>query len=44
MPFKKNYGYWTDNNLKLEDFQRIFTVEGLDQRIFEKVWEDLILA
>jgi len=24
MPYKDNYGYWTDNNLLLKDFKRTF--------------------
>lgn len=26
MPYKKNYGYWTDNLLKYNDFNRLFKI------------------
>lgn len=38
MPFKDNYGYWTDNNLLLADFYRHFLVSEINKEDFEKNW------
>lgn len=29
MPYKNNYGYWTDNNLKLNDFKTTFVTSEI---------------
>lgn len=42
MPYKDNYGYWTDNNLKLEDFERLFKIEYISKEEFEKKWDELL--
>jgi len=34
MPYKKNYGYWIDNNLKYSDFQRLFKIENIAKKYF----------
>jgi hypothetical protein len=39
MPFKDNYGYWTDNNLLLNDFKEHFVVSEISKDSFEKSWE-----
>ena len=39
MPFKDNYGYWTDNNLLLNDFKEHFTVFEISRESFEQNWE-----
>ncbi|MGC4041814.1 MAG: hypothetical protein QM710_13795 [Flavobacterium sp.] len=41
MPFKKNYGYWLDNNLLLPDFKEHFTVSEVTKETFEQHWEKL---
>ena len=41
MPFKKNYGYWTDNNLKYNDFVNSFNAEIIDKSEFETKWNEL---
>lgn len=41
MPFKDNYGYWTDNNLKLNDFIEKFRATEIEKREFEFNWENL---
>lgn len=41
MPYKKNYGYWTDNNLIYRDFVEIFYCEIIDKKIFEQNWAKL---
>lgn len=38
MPWNNNYGYWTDNNLKLEDFNNLFEITRLDYESFKLNW------
>lgn len=38
MPFRKNYGYWTDNNLQLEEFREDFEVSEIPKEVFEQQW------
>ena len=38
MPFNDNYGYWTDNNLKLEDFKSHFETSEIGRDTFENYW------
>lgn len=39
MPYKDNYGYWTDNHLLLHDFRKRFQVKEIDGKFFEEKWE-----
>ena len=39
MPYKNNYGFWTDNNLLLADFKEHFTVSEISKESFESNWE-----
>ena len=39
MPYKDNYGYWTDNNLLLNDFKEHFVVSEISKDSFEESWE-----
>jgi hypothetical protein len=39
MPFKNNYGYWTDNNLLLNDLRKHFVVSEISKESFEQRWE-----
>ncbi|MBK7855619.1 MAG: hypothetical protein IPJ79_12595 [Bacteroidetes bacterium] len=39
MPYKDNYGYWTDNNLLLHDFKEHFVVSEINKDSFEQSWE-----
>jgi hypothetical protein len=39
MPFKDNYGYWTDNNFKLNDFKEHFVVSEISRDSFEQNWD-----
>lgn len=41
MPYKNNSGYWTDNNLRLEDFEKNFEVRNIDKEYFETCWDKL---
>jgi hypothetical protein len=38
MPFKNNYGYWTDNNLLLADFKNHFKTSEISRDSFEIYW------
>lgn len=38
MPFKNNYGYWTDNNLLLNDFITRFNAAEISIETFERLW------
>ena len=38
MPWKDNYGYWTDNNFKLQDFKNCFKYSEIDNEYFESRW------
>jgi hypothetical protein len=39
MPYKNNYGYWTDNNLLLNDFKEKLHATELDKQFFEWKWD-----
>ncbi|MDY6024916.1 hypothetical protein [Bergeyella zoohelcum] len=41
MPYKKNYGYWTDNSLEYEDFTSSFMAVKIRQEEFEEKWEEI---
>jgi len=38
MPFKGNYGYWTDNILLLNDFKEQFETSEITKEAFEQQW------
>ena len=38
MPWEKNYGYWTDNNLVIENFRANFETINITREEFEKYW------
>lgn len=40
MPFKENYGYWTDNNLKSSDFIKVFQAIRITQKEFNERWDE----
>ena len=39
MPWQKNYGYWTDNNLTIENFRSHFNVIDISRKEFEGYWK-----
>lgn len=39
MPLKDNYGYWTDNNLLLNDFKEHFRTSEVSKEIFDWKWD-----
>ena len=38
MPWGRNYGYWTDNNLVIENFRTNFETINITKEEFEKYW------
>jgi hypothetical protein len=44
MPWGKNYGYWTDNNLVIEDFRSHFETTDIKRPEFEKHWKSFEAA
>lgn len=39
MPFKHNYGYWTDNNMRMDDFKKHFVLAEIGKESFEHYWD-----
>jgi len=39
MPFKRNYGYWTDSNVTLNEFKKSSDVSEISKDSFEEMWE-----
>lgn len=39
MPWKKNYGYWTDNDLTLKHFRSHFNSINITREEFERYWK-----
>ena|SRR5690606_10201220 len=39
MPYKSNYGYWTDNNLLLKNFKSTFKFTEISEKTFSDNWE-----
>jgi len=42
MPWEKNYGYWTDNNLVIENFKTNFETIYINKEEFEKYWNSFV--
>ena len=42
MPWEKNYGYWTDNNLVIENFRSHFKAIDITREEFEKYWSSFV--
>ncbi len=40
MPYNKDYGFWVDNNLTLNDFKIDFKVEEITRSVYENAWND----
>ncbi|WP_146130047.1 hypothetical protein [Aurantibacter aestuarii] len=38
MPYKKNYGFWTDSNLVFTDFKNEFDTSEITKDTFENYW------
>lgn len=38
MPYKNEYGYWLDTDMKFQDFESTFNIEKIDGLEFEKKW------
>ena len=39
MPYRENYGYWTDNELTYQDFIKRFSATPIEKILFEKKME-----
>ena len=39
MPWKNNYGFWTDSKLKYFDFKELFKFQKIDKNEFENNWK-----
>ncbi|WP_375418231.1 hypothetical protein [uncultured Hymenobacter sp.] len=39
MPWRDNYGYWTDNNLVLADFRNYFETSTISHELFQTCWD-----
>ena len=42
MPWEKNYGYWTDNNLVIGNFRSHFKTIDITRDEFEKYWSSFV--
>ena len=42
MPWEKNYGYWTDNNLVIGNFRSHFETIDITRQEFEKYWKSFV--
>ncbi len=42
MPWHKNYGYWIDNNLLLDDFKSQFKAVEITKEEFENHWQQFL--
>ena len=40
MPYERNYGYWTDNNLQEKDFKSHFETEEIAEMEFNRLWKE----
>jgi hypothetical protein len=41
MPFKNEYGYWLDTDMKFQDFEHRFNIEIIHASDFFKKWNEL---
>jgi hypothetical protein len=41
MPYKKNYGFWTDTNMRYKDFIERFNCNVITEEYFNKKWNEL---
>lgn len=39
MPWRDNYGYWTDNNITIDYFKDHFKATNIDKSEFDKNWD-----
>jgi hypothetical protein len=42
MPWRKNYGYWIDNDLLLDDFKSRFKAIEITKEEFENHWQQFL--
>src|SRR5690606_28769510 len=44
IPYKKNYGYWIDNNMKYQDFISHFDAKKIDEKYFNEKWQEYLIV
>ena len=42
MPWRDNYGYWTDNNITIDYFKDHFKAKNIDKAEFDKNWDTFV--
>ncbi len=40
MPWRNNYGFWTDNNIQVDELAKSRQMQFMDEQEFEKLWAD----
>lgn len=43
IPDKRNYGFWNDTNLTIEDFENRFGIQKVTEKEFNNLWEFRLL-
>jgi hypothetical protein len=38
MPWEKNYGFWTDSNVLVDDLAKSHEMDFVDKDYFERLW------
>lgn len=41
MPDKRNYGFWNDTNLTIEDFENRFGIQKVTEKEFNNLWDSV---
>lgn len=41
IPDKRNYGYWNDTNLTIEDFENRFGIQKVTEKEFNNLWNSV---
>ena len=40
MPWRNNYGFWTDSNVRVDDLAKSLEMQFVDGQEFEKLWNE----
>lgn len=41
MPDERNYGFWLDTNMTIEDFKREFSIQMITEQEFDDLWNSV---
>lgn len=41
IPDKRNYGFWNDTNLTIEDFENRFGIQKVTEKVFNNLWNSV---